>query len=495
MSRRDRVALAALALVALALRCAFIIDHDEDIDALRFALGVDRFDVAELRPHAPYYPVVVVAAKALAAMGATARGAMGILSAISGAAVVALTALLARDAVGRRAAIIAGLLALSSPHLWLSSQKLLSDMTGTALFTLGLWLCVRARRIADDGEGGEPSPWRTAAMLIFGVALGARLSYFPIALACLLIVARAEGGARALLSRSRDLAAGVALWLLPLVILGGPRALVRTTWIQGVGHFTRWGGSVITVPSPIDRARGVVWGIWANVLGGAWIDAPAWRWAAAPILVLLLAMAAREAAALRAWARRHPEIVLSAAAYFLWALLGQNTANKPRHWTPLAPLLIVALAAGADRLIAWSRAGHAAIALLFATWIVDGEELVRAHRALSPAAAIVGFLRDGGASDRRVITCMLDRMIHEGAPSPAVVRASSEAEVLAALEASPGSWITGECLTPPVTAALAARGIEGEARVVFSRPRSRYVDALWPNLGLWSVGPRVSPSR
>lgn len=495
MSRRDAVALAALALVALALRCAFIIDHDEDIDALRFALGVDRFDVAELRPHAPYYPVVVVAAKALAALGATARGAMGILSAISGAAVVTLTALLARDAVGRRAAIIAGLLALSSPHLWLSSQKLLSDMTGTALFTLGLWLCVRARRL--EAEGGEPSPWRTAAMLILGVALGARLSYFPIALACLLIVARTEGGARALLSRSRDLAAGVALWLMPLVILGGPRALVRTTWVQGVGHFTRWGGSVVTVPSPIDRARGVVWGIWANVLGGAWIDAPAWRWAAAPILVLLLAMAAREAADLRGWARRHPEIVLSAAAYFLWALLGQNTANKPRHWTPLAPLLIVALAAGADRLIAWSRAGHAAIALLFATWIVDGEELVRAHRAPSPAAAIVGFLRDGGARDRRVITCALDRMIHEGAPAQAIVRAASEAEVLGALEASPGSWITGECLTPPVRAALSARGIEAEAeaRVVFSRPRSRYVDALWPNLGLWSVGPRVTPSR
>ena len=272
-------------------------------------------------------------------------------------------------------------------------------------------------------------------------------------------------------------------------------------FLHFVGHKTgelrlRQRAEPILVEDAIDRARGVVWGIWANVLGGAWIDAPAWRWAAAPILALLLAMAARGAADLRGWARRHPEIVLSAAAYFLWALLGQNTANKPRHWTPLAPLLIVALAAGADRLMAWSRAGHAAIAVLFATWIVDGAKLVRDHRAPSPAAAIVGFLRDGGAGDRRVITCMLDRMIHEGAPAQAVVRASSEAEVLGALEASPGSWITGECLTPPVRAALAARGIEAEpeARVVFSRPRSRYVDALWPNLGLWSVGPPSSAS-
>ncbi|WP_437684713.1 hypothetical protein [Sorangium sp. So ce176] len=528
--RRDALALAALTAAALASRLLFRIDHDEDIDALRFALGVERFDVAELRPHAPYYPVFIAAAKGAALLGATPRAALGLVSAASGAATVAFTALLARAVAGRRAAVLAGVLALASPFLWLSSEKLLSDMTGAAVTTAALWLCARARRLGsaagatsaarpeagpldaqpEDGPlDARAARLRTGALVLLGVGLGVRLSYFPFALACLAAIARAEGGRAAWLARGRDLATGVLLWLVPLVLIATPRDLVAATWVQGIGHFTRWGGTAITVSSPLDRLHGVVWGLWANGLGGAWPDAPAARWLGAPLLIALLVAAARRAAPLRRAARAardQPELWASALAYFVWALLGQNIAYKPRHWLPLVPLLLVALAAGAaslvpaaaaraPRLLAIRAAAPAVLAAaLAAQWFADGISLARQHRDPSPAAAIVGFLRDADAEQRPVITRDLDRMILEGAPGRRPVRVRSDAALVRALEqAGPGgALITSEALSREARDALAGRGYAISTR--FARPRSRYVDALWSDLSLIEAVPSAPPA-
>lgn len=488
--RRDAGLLIALVAIAFALRLAFRIDHDEDIDALRFRLGVERFSVPELRPHAPYYPVYIAAAKLVALAGASAHMALAIVGALAGAATVTVTALLAHETLDRndgtpdrRAAFIAGALALASPFLWLTSEKLLSDMAGAAVFTAALWLVARARRLPERA----PS-LRTAALVLLGVGLGVRLSYFPIALACLAVIARAESGGRAWLARTRDLATGVVLWLVPLVVASGARSLVEGMLVQGTGHFTRWGGSALTVTSPSARLYGIMWGLWANVLGGAWLDAPALRWAVAPILLALLALASTR---MRAAIRQQPEIALAAAAYFVWAVLGQNTAYKPRHFLPLAPLLVLALAAGAKALAARRpRLAVAAIAWLCAAWMADGAALARAHRAPSPAAAVVAALRDG--ADRRVVlTADLGRMIAEGAPDRAYREVNGENDLVdAALAAGPaGVLATSEALSAGAVRALADHGLA--VRVVFARPRSRYVDALWSELALVAIEPRA----
>ena len=479
--RRDALALFALFVAALALRIALRIDHDEDIDALRFRLGVERFSVVELRPHAPFYPVYVAAAKVVVALGAAPRTALAIVGAVAGAAVVAITALTAREILGRRAAFVAGALALVSPFLWLSSEKLLSDMAGVAVFGTALWLCARARRLPARAPA-----LRTAALLILGVGLGVRLSYFPIAIACFVVIARVEGGGRAWAARARDLLSGVVPWLVPLVFVGGARVLVATTLVQGAGHFTRWGGSAITVSSPAARMYGVVWGLWANVLGGAWIDAPPARWIAAPVLALLLALASTR---VRGAIARQPEIAAAAAAYFVWAVLGQNIAYKPRHFLPLAPLAVVALAGGVDSLSRRSpRIALAATAVLVVEWLTDGAALAAAHRRPSPAAAIVAELRarDDG---RVVLTADLGRMIAEGAPGRAIVLVKSASALAEAAAREPrGALITGEALSADAARALADRGLA--TRVIFARPRSRYVDSLWSDLALVAVEPR-----
>ena len=473
LARRVSAPLLALGVVALAARLAYRIDHDEDLDALRFRLAVERFDVAALRPHAPFYPVYIAAAKLVAWLGASSYDALGIVSAVAGAALVVFTALLAFEVLGRRAAWIAGALALASPFLWLSSEKLMSDGPGAAGTTAALWLLARARRLPE--RAGE---LRTAALLVLGVGLGVRLSYFPFAVVALIVVARDEGYRRATLARARDLAVGVVSWLVPLVILAGSRPLLVAALGQEQGHFTRWGGSAFTVTSPSARLHGIVWGLWANVLGGAWIDAPRARWLGAPLLALLLIFAARRASV--AALRRHPEVVLGALAYFVWATLGQNTAYKPRHWLPLAPLLIVALAAGAESLAARFRGGPAIPLLLAAQWLVDGAALAAAHRVPSPAAALVAFA--AASNDARpIITLDLRPLLAEGAPQHPLL------DPTALADPPPGAWITGETLSPEASQQLSDRGLR--ARWIFARPRSRYVDSLWSDLGLWALEP------
>ena len=233
-ARRDRAGLLGLGFVALALRLAYHIDHDEDLDSLRFRLAVERFDIAALRPHAPFYPVYIAAAKLVAGLGTSAHLALGIVSAAAGAALVVLTALLAFELLGRRAAWIAGALALASPFLWLSSEKLLSDVPGAAGTTAALWLLARARRVPGPDRAAS---LRTVALITLGVGLGVRLSYFPFAIVAMIVVARAEGGRGAYLTRARDLAVGVVPWLVPLVILAGSRPLVIAALGQGTATF------------------------------------------------------------------------------------------------------------------------------------------------------------------------------------------------------------------------------------------------------------------
>ncbi len=484
-ARRDLLSLAALGVTALALRIPFLPAYDEDLDTLRFRLAVERFDITELRPHAPFYPVYLAVAKLIAALGASPRAALGLICSATGAALLIFTTLLASEILGRRAARLAALFALASPFLWLSAEKLGSDTPGLALVTASLWLLARAHRLPE-----RASSLRTSAIVLLGLGLGVRLSYFPFAIACTWLVARAEGGPRALLARARDLTAGVALWLAPLILVAGARPLIAVTFAQTLGHFGQWGGSALTVSSPAARLYGLAWGLWANLLGGAWIDAPASRWIVAPILLALLLLGARRALPLREALRLQPELAISMIAYFAWALLGQNTAGKPRHWLPLLPLLILALAAGADTLLTRARAAIALPLLLAAEWLTGGAALVRAHRDPSPVAAAARFLETTAATDPRlVIAGDAARLLLEGAPSRTIRWAQGDDALLQALidAGERGALISSEALSPALRRELERRRFT--LSLAFSRPRSRYVDSLWYELALHEARP------
>ena len=176
---------------------------------------------------------------------------------------------------------------------------------------------------------------------------------------------------------------------------------------------------------------------------------------------------------------------------FYWVVLGQNIASKPRHLLPLAPVLIIALAHGAEVLAHRTRAGVPLVLALTLQWLIDGADLVRAHLTPSPAAAIVSYLREG-TDGRLVLSRDLERMIRARAPGRRVTAVRDDDEAARAVEPEGPSpvFITSEALSPELRAMLDARGYA--LRVAFSRPRSRYVDSLWNELALFEIARRES---
>ena len=175
-----------------------------------------------------------------------------------------------------------------------------------------------------------PGAWATFAATALGaLALGARISYWPLALSLALLVwrERREWDGPAVLGAL----VGLVAWALPFVCIVG----VAKLWVLGgvhvAGHFSTWGGSVVTRPDLGSRlfatARDLVYdGLFPEPL----------------------ALAA--AVALVAWARPRPSrrawwlAATVALPYLIWIFVAQNVLEQPRHALPLVAAATLALA-------------------------------------------------------------------------------------------------------------------------------------------------------
>ncbi len=325
----------------------------DDWDAIGFALAVEKFDLARFQPHFPGYPVYVALMRAAhLALRAPLDAAVAVSAAASATTAAALWRALGRLA-NARAAWLALALWGGASLPWLTGAAAWSDATATALAALAFLALVEERALA----GGA----------LVALMLGARASYFPLALSWLLALAlwRRRGIRRALVGG----ALGTAAWAAPFVAVVGARRLLALGATHVAGHFTDWGGSVVTRPDPLLRL-----GCFARDLC---FDGLAPRWWATAALALLVAAAGR----LGPPSRRAAAVALVVALpYALWALLAQNVIEQPRHALPLVLLLVAAMA------LALARApllGAAAVAVVFAASLPTA----LAHRREAPAGA------------------------------------------------------------------------------------------------------------
>ena len=314
--------------------------------------AVHDFDLAAFQPHFPGYPVYVALCKLVRVPALVSAAA----SAATGLALWRLAG--GGRAGGGRAGWIALLLWAGALGPWLSGGAALSDATAVAFaaaaFAALTWPGPRAA---------------LAGGVAMALAIGTRVSYWPLALSFAAVVARG----RPRQERRAALAGGAiatAAWLVPFVAVVGVRALVALGRVHVAGHFADWGGTIATRPDVAARAAAFARDL---VYDGIW-PAP-WALAAAAVVAV---------AATYPW-RRPPAGARALAAivvvpYALWALLAQNVIEQPRHLLPLVAALIVALARA---VAARPLAGAALAALAFAA----SAPLV-VHRG-PPAAAVV----------------------------------------------------------------------------------------------------------
>jgi hypothetical protein len=189
------------------------------------------------------------------------------------------------------------------------------------------------------------------ALLMFSFLMGIRLSFFPYGLALVpLWYSLWQQGAthwrRWLRVGGSALAAGLfqLIWVAGLVLSEGNVAGFWKLSLAFVeGHFSEWGGGVISTPMPMgDR---IIHLFGHNLLGSALFGGSVLIGMSLAVMVAMTLVVRRFVAAPRHFNKENRQYLIwlvgCAVLYSLWALIGQNI-EKPRHIVPVvAPILLL----------------------------------------------------------------------------------------------------------------------------------------------------------
>jgi len=320
-----RASAGTLAAVVLVAHLAVLPSTFDDSDAVNFAMGVRRFDVAQHQPHPPGYPVFIalgkVATGTLTAIGVGAADVRGlaIWGAIGAALLLPLLAAFFRALDGdERRALIAAVLTVCAPLVWFNASRPLSDTAGLAVALAAL-----AALAASRADSARAARLELLGALLAGVAIGIRSQ---MALLTLPFVAFVLVASRRRVATIGALAVGVLLWAVPLVLLsGGPAGYVRALGSQAGEDFS--GVRMLwTNPSP-------------RVALAAVLDTFVRPWDSPVLAGIVLSLAAAGALVQARCAPRTLAIVaLTFGPYAVFHLLFQETYTT-RYALPLMPVV------------------------------------------------------------------------------------------------------------------------------------------------------------
>jgi hypothetical protein len=338
MKASGSVLCSALAAAYLVFHLPFLAPSPEDIDSINFALGLTDFDVARHQPHPPGYPVYIALGRlSLSAVHLVAPGldvvradalALAVWSAIAGA--IALLAAFAffqalerTDAAapaGSGVPLAASALLAVAPLFWIGGLRPMSDLPGLALALSAQALALRS---------WSTGRYLAAAAFVAGLAVGLRVQTIWLTLPLLLLVwlrHRQLGVGWTMTRPVAALAAGGAVWAIPLVVAsGGPAAYMRALGSQAGEDFA-WVDMLWANPTP-------------RRLAFALYETFVMPW---DVLVLASVVGAAAAIGFVVAARRAPRalalLAVSFGPYVLFHLLFQETLHV-RYALPAVPAL------------------------------------------------------------------------------------------------------------------------------------------------------------
>lgn len=371
----------------------------DDIDAINFAMGVRRFDVAQHRPHPPGYPIYVVLGKtAREAIGSLYAGhwpngpsaaALGLLSALAGALAAFPLIRLFRLLAGNEqphVACAALLIALTCPLYWFTASRPLSDMVG-----LSAALCVQALlatafvrqtgwrdRSVSPEELASTGRLLVASALLAGFLIGLRSQtlWLTLPLLVLVIADRAgRGAAGAIVGSAITFLVGVLLWLVPLVFVSGGPVSYFTALTSQAGEDIEGVDMLLTSTQPVRRLA-------FNLL-----ETFVLPWASWPLAAVVLAFAALGVVAMMRSSRRHLALLAGLAApYAIFHLVYQENATT-RYALPLVPAVAFLAARGAAVVLRRATPALAVVAAAVSLWLAV-PAVVRAASPYVPVFAM-----------------------------------------------------------------------------------------------------------
>lgn len=331
-------------------------------DEVDFALALHRFDLLAMQPHFPGYPYFILGASFIHRWIEDPVQALSVFNTLAALSSAIPMALLARRFTG---AGVKGLLfvsfVLTSPYLWLMSARPMSECAGIAVLWWYLW-SINAALARPRSLVRHLLP-----MLMFGLLMGTRLSFFPFGLALLpLWVDQYKQGGKKYKRLALSAAAFLSAELVWVVGLALSEGTISGFWKLSLafveGHFSEWGGGITS--SSMAFGPRILKLLGSNLIENALLG----RSLIAGVLLGLLLFVTAAGLSQRRDGQRgissmdgdhdsparenHPASDMEQANrsyyrwlaactlfYFLWALFGQNI-EKPRHIAPIVgPLL------------------------------------------------------------------------------------------------------------------------------------------------------------
>ena len=322
----ERKVWGAVLILCLGSRLMSAVYYIEDLDSLRFALGVVDYDVTKLQPHFPAYPVFCFFAKAIYILTDRYAVAFAVLGGVATFGIIYFALGIVQIKITTPLGLVAVFLLFFNPLLWLMSNRYMPDAMGVACV---LACCYFAAK-QESGKAG-------LGFFIAGISLGVRLSYTPMLLVPLLLRLKERGPRLQFVAAG---AAGVAVWLIPLIAITGWAELTKAAQTQTQGHFADFGGTVATEPDFALRSIGLFESVWADGFGLYWAGRHVVT--ACTTVALLGILVANWRAVDRSVLLSAPFI--SCILYLGWIFLFQNVVHKSRHVLPLVPFLALILA-------------------------------------------------------------------------------------------------------------------------------------------------------
>ena len=437
----------------------------EDLDSLRFALSMVDYDVAKLQPHFPAYPVFCFVGKLIYAI--TGRYALAF-SLIGGVSIFFIVFFLLKIAGIRNTSsvgLIAIFMLLANPLLWLMGNRYMPDAMGVGLVLASLYfMTVQDEQPRKVGIG----------FFLAGVLGGVRLSYLPILIPALLM--RLHGRWQTLKFIVAG-AAGVTVWLAPLIILTGWESFVDAAQTHSRGHFLEFGGTISSEPGLGLRFTKLFESVWADGFGLYWNGR---HLITACTTVTLLGILGTNWARIKNIKRSSflNTSFIGCVIYFIWIFCFQNVVYKSRHVLPLVPFLALFIAFACAKIVAQSnRILKVVLVVFFCCYGYVTLHLVVQHKKPTAIAQIHQYLKAKESDKLHVVSVPLIKYYLAAQGLKAAYTPIKTAEDLAKLDKKLDD--TSELVA--IGSPLHDRAPKTK-KTFFHNP---YVNRMWPELSVF----------
>ena len=382
-------------ILCVSSRLLTTIYYIEDLDSLRFALSMVDYDVTKLQPHFPAYPVFCFIGKLIYAI--TGRYALAF-SFIGGVSIFLIIFFLFKI-VGIRNTSAVGLIAifmlLANPLLWLMSNRYMPDAMGVGLVLASLYFTT-----VQDGQSRKVG----FGFFLAGVLSGVRLSYLPILMPALLMRLRGRWQRLRFVAAG---AAGVIIWLVPLIFITGWESLVDAAQTHSRGHFLEFGGTISSEPGLGLRLTKLFESLWADGFGLYWNGRHP---ITACITVTLLGILAANWRTIKSVKRSSflSASFIGCAIYLIWIFCFQNVVYKSRHVLPLVPFLALFIVFACAKIVEQpNRIFKAVLIVFFCCYGYVAFHLVVQHKKPTAIAQIHQYLKTKQSDKLHVVSVPL----------------------------------------------------------------------------------------